>query len=238
MAAVVTRDDIARAEPWSKPSFSSSSYGGNPLASAAVAASLGIIVGEKLAGNAAVLGARFVRGLREISERHPEVAHIRGEGLMIGFDLVTPSGEPWTSAACRTLFNALLSRGIISMAYAPRVRINPPLVINEGEVDERSDIWAKRSTRWRHDRPARDDSAHDALEALGPPGPGGFVGRPRCSIVGGCHRRIDGAVYQVALVACAELAVASRPAYMVAATLGAVFGAVCNFSLNRWWVFR
>ena len=81
VAAVVTRDDIARAEPWSKPSFSSSSYGGNPLASAAVAASLGIIVGEKLAANAAVLGARFVRGLRQISERHPEVAHIRGEGL-------------------------------------------------------------------------------------------------------------------------------------------------------------
>ena len=60
----------------------------------------------------------------------------------------------------------------------------------------------------------------------------------RAALSSGAATAIDGAVYQVALVVCAELAVASRPAYMVAATVGAVFGAVCNFSLNRWWVFR
>ena len=56
---------------------------------------------------------------------------------MLGFDLVSHSGgEPWTSTQCRRLFDALLKRGVLSMTYAPRVRVNPPLVITEGEVDE------------------------------------------------------------------------------------------------------
>src|SRR5262249_8895057 len=87
VAAVAARSEITRAEPWSKPSFSSSSYGGNPLASAAVRASVGIIVEENLAARSAELGAHFLRGLRAIAERHPSVTSIRGEGLFIGFDL-------------------------------------------------------------------------------------------------------------------------------------------------------
>ncbi|HKQ70522.1 MAG TPA: aspartate aminotransferase family protein, partial [Polyangiaceae bacterium] len=137
VAAVAARQSITSAEPWSKPSFSSSSYGGNPLASAAIEASVGIIVRDNLADRAAERGARFVAGLKRLAEHHPSVAHVRGEGLMIGFDLVSPAtGVPWETARCRRLFDALLRRGVISMAYAPRVRINPPLVITEAEVDE------------------------------------------------------------------------------------------------------
>jgi 4-aminobutyrate aminotransferase-like enzyme len=137
IAAVATTSEIARAEPWSKPSFSSSSYGGNPLACAAVASSLGIIVKENLAARAAQRGQRFVDGLSRIAGRFPCIKDVRGQGLLVGFDLVSPkSGAPWTAIECRQLFDALLRRGIISMAYAPRVRINPPLIITEEEVDE------------------------------------------------------------------------------------------------------
>src|SRR5262249_54545392 len=97
----------------------------------------GIVVDEGLVGRARVLGARFKEGLQKLAERHRSVAFVRGEGLMIGFDLVDAGdGSPWSAARCRRLFDALLARGVISMAYAPRVRINPPLVISEGEVDE------------------------------------------------------------------------------------------------------
>jgi 4-aminobutyrate aminotransferase/(S)-3-amino-2-methylpropionate transaminase len=137
VAAVATSAGIAVAEPWSKPSFSSSSYGGNPLASAAIAASVSVIVEDGLVDRARVNGQRFKDGLNKLAERHPAVQHVRGEGLMLGFDLLERgTSQPWSTAACRKLFDALLRRGIISMAYAPRVRINPPLVISEGEIDE------------------------------------------------------------------------------------------------------
>jgi len=135
--AVATRAEIASAEPWSKPSFSSSSYGGNPLAAAAIASSIGIIRDEGLVERAAKLGSRLKVGLSALAERHASMANVRGEGLFLGFDLVKPgTREPWTSAECRQLFDATLRRGLVTMAYAPRVRINPPLVLTEAEADE------------------------------------------------------------------------------------------------------
>jgi 4-aminobutyrate aminotransferase-like enzyme len=137
VAAVVSRSEIVSAEPWSKPSFSSSSYGGNPLACAAIEASVGIIVDELLPERARTLGERFRRGLALLAERYPFVRNVRGEGLFLGFDLISPrDSTPWTQAECRKLFDALLHRGAITMAYAPRVRINPPLVITREQVDE------------------------------------------------------------------------------------------------------
>jgi 4-aminobutyrate aminotransferase / (S)-3-amino-2-methylpropionate transaminase / 5-aminovalerate transaminase len=135
--AVATRAEIANAEPWSKPSFSSSSYGGNPLAAAAIASSLGIIRDEGLVERAASVGSRLKVGLSSLAERHPSVANVRGEGLFLGFDLQKPdTRESWTSAECRKLFDATLRRGLVTMAYAPRVRINPPLILSEAEADE------------------------------------------------------------------------------------------------------
>jgi 4-aminobutyrate aminotransferase-like enzyme len=97
---------------------------------------VGIIVEEQLVERARNLGARFRRGLEVLAERFRCVANVRGEGLFLGFDLVSPDSSPWTPERCRTLFDALLKRGLLTMAYAPRVRINPPLVITEDEIDE------------------------------------------------------------------------------------------------------
>jgi len=136
VSGLLARAEIAKAEPWSKPSFSSSSYGGNPLASAAVAASVGIIRDDALDGNAREVGAHLREGLASIAARHPAVAHVRGEGLLLGFDLVEPDGAFWPGAKCLKLFHALLRRGMITMAYAPRVRVNPPLIFTRAQADE------------------------------------------------------------------------------------------------------
>ena len=154
VTAVATRAEIASAEPWSKPSFSSSSYGGNPLASAAVASSLGIIRDEGLVERAQSVGSRLKTGLLALAERHPSMANVRGEGLFLGFDLVKPgTSEPWSSAECRQLFDATLRRGLVTMAYAPRVRINPPLILTEAEADESLSVFdeALREVAARHD---------------------------------------------------------------------------------------
>ena len=112
-------------------------HGLGPLASAAVASSVGVIQSEGLVERSRRVGARLKAGLERLAEHHASVVNVRGEGLFLGFDLVDPaSGEPWSTAACRALFDATLRRGMISMTYAPRVRVNPPLVLREEEADE------------------------------------------------------------------------------------------------------
>jgi 4-aminobutyrate aminotransferase-like enzyme len=140
VSGLLAPEEIAAAEPWSKPSFSSSSYGGNPLASAAIAAAIGTIREDRLAENAQKVGELLRQGLGALAERHPCVAHVRGEGLMLGFDLVEAGGALWSSARCQKLFQALLRRGLITMAYAPRVRVNPPLIFTKQQAGEAVDI--------------------------------------------------------------------------------------------------
>ncbi len=137
VSGLIARDEITRAKPWSNPSFSSSSYGGNPLAAAAVAASVSIIRDDGLVENAKRVGEHLKNGFVEMSRRYPIMADVRGEGLLIGFDLIEPGQRKFLSTErCQSLFQALLRRGLITMAYAPRVRINPPLILELEQANE------------------------------------------------------------------------------------------------------
>ena len=62
-----------QAKPWSIPSGSSSSYGGNPLGAAAGAESLRIIEEEQLTENARLVGATMLDLLRPFVDRYPFV---------------------------------------------------------------------------------------------------------------------------------------------------------------------
>ncbi len=135
VSGVVTSDEIASAKPWSNPSGSSSSYGGNPLASAACDATLSIILRDKLVENAAKVGASMLKKLEEMKANQPLIGSVRGRGLMLGVDLVNPkNGTPLDKAICREIFEEGLKRGVLTMAYNPSLRINPPLVISEAEA--------------------------------------------------------------------------------------------------------
>jgi 4-aminobutyrate aminotransferase-like enzyme len=57
--------------------------------------------------------------------------------------------EPLETAHCHWLFQACLRRGLLTTAYSPRVRINPPLVITREQAREGAQIF------------------DDALQALG-----------------------------------------------------------------------
>jgi 4-aminobutyrate aminotransferase-like enzyme len=145
VAGIVTRDDIvADADPWSRPSFSSSSYGGSPLAAAACDAVTRVIVDERLDRHAAQIGELLLGELQRL-RRFPFVGEVRGQGLLCAIDLVDPRSGPKTRAPlgkpeCTALFRLCLERGLLTMAYSPRVRINPPLVITEAEAREGVDI--------------------------------------------------------------------------------------------------
>ncbi len=133
LSGVISTDALTNTPPWSNPSASSSSYGGNPLAAAAGLASLEIILGEDLVKNSARVGAVMLARLEQMKERFRSVGEVRGKGLMLGIELVRDrlTKEPVPKEVAQALYQECLRRGLVAMTYSPTIRINPPLVISE-----------------------------------------------------------------------------------------------------------
>ena len=84
LSGVLSTDALTSAPPFSNPSGSSSSYGGNPLASAAGLASLEIITRENLVENSERVGRAMLEKLRAMQEKHWVIGDVRGKGLLLG----------------------------------------------------------------------------------------------------------------------------------------------------------
>lgn len=133
LAGVVSTEALTQSKPWANPSFSSSSYGGNPLASAAGLAALEIILKEDLVANAERVGAIMLTELRRLHEKYRAVGEVRGRGLLLGLELVEDrqTRRPLAREITRDLYQECLRRGLVAMTYSPTIRINPPLIITE-----------------------------------------------------------------------------------------------------------
>ncbi len=130
---LATRDDIAIAKPWSNASGSSSSYGGNPLAAAAGAASLRIIEDEKLVENSKRVGAIMLRELETWVDRYSFVGVARGSGMFMALELVSDkvAKTPLTRKVTERIFGECVRRGLLTMSYSSSFRIQPPLTTDE-----------------------------------------------------------------------------------------------------------
>jgi len=136
VTGLISTDTITAALPFARPSSSSSSYGGNPLAATAALTTVQTVVDDRLADHAARVGALLLDELRGLQEKYPFIGDVRGVGLMIGMDLVSDrrTKEPLASAVTESIFLAALRRGLLVMGYFSRMRINPPLVLTEREA--------------------------------------------------------------------------------------------------------
>ncbi len=136
LSGVLTTSAIAQTKPWSAPSGSSSSYGGNALGAAAGAASLRTIDADDLVGSAARVGAFFLRALESFPDDYPFVGHVDGRGLFLRVELVADkrTKEPLPRAVTERMFHDLVARGLLTMAYSASFRIQPALTIDEATV--------------------------------------------------------------------------------------------------------
>ena len=112
-------------------------YGGNPLACAAANATLDL-VREGLVDNAASVGAYFMQRLDELANDYPCIGEVRGQGLMIGMELIETDGE---RTPARTLCDNVITRafhnGLLLLSCGvSTVRFMPPLNVSATEVDE------------------------------------------------------------------------------------------------------
>lgn len=127
-----------------RPGSQGGTYGGNAVACAAALATLQVIADEDLVGNAARQGARLNDGLRKVAADHPEIGDVRGLGLMQASEFTTRDGEPDAAAATRA-HNAAAERGLLLLtcgAYGNVVRMIPPLIVDEEQVDDALGIWS------------------------------------------------------------------------------------------------
>jgi 4-aminobutyrate aminotransferase-like enzyme len=137
VAALVARSDLLAAVPEEIELFST--FGGNPVACAAALAVLDVIEDEGLAANAAEVGLYLRQHLVTLAERHPLIGDVRGEGLLLGVELVDDqeTRAPATGRA-RMITDAMRERGVLLGATGPAgnvLKIRPPLIFQREHAD-------------------------------------------------------------------------------------------------------
>jgi len=157
VSGVLTSTEVSQAKPWSNPSGASSSYGGNPLASAAALASVRTIRELELWKNAAAVGQFMLSELRAMQERFEFIGDVRGAGLLIGIEIVRSrkTREPVDKAVMKDVYLECVRRGLLAMTYSPHIRLQPALTIDRAAAAEALGILGEvferlgQSARWR-----------------------------------------------------------------------------------------
>jgi len=132
-----------------------STFGGNPISSAAANATIAVMEELDAPKRAAEMGARLRDGLDRLKEKYPKtIGDVRGMGLMQGLELVSDETAldrtPAPEKAVR-LFEETKKRGLLigkGGLYGNVIRISPPLIVSGGEVDEALKIFDESLAGW------------------------------------------------------------------------------------------
>jgi 4-aminobutyrate aminotransferase len=116
-----------------------STFGGNPLATAAGNATLDYVLSHDLQRNAAVTGGLIIEGLKEAASKLEIVSEVRGKGLMFAVDLVDPATRKPSPPLAARMLEAARERGLLvgkGGLYGHALRMAPPLTLSEAEAKE------------------------------------------------------------------------------------------------------
>lgn len=110
------------------PGTHGSTFGGNPLVTAAGVAAIRTILEEGILNHAEEIGEYLVGELEGLKRKFPVITEVRGIGLMIGAELSVPGGE---------IVKKALERGVLlNVTHDSVLRFVPPLIVGKKEVDE------------------------------------------------------------------------------------------------------
>ena len=134
----ITRAEIAEAMKGAGSTIST--FGGNPVSTAASLATIEVIEEEAPPSHVQTVGDRLRAGLDRFWEKYPLIGEVRGKGLMQGIEMVTdPQSKEPAVAAVAQLFEETRARGLLigkGGMYGNVIRIAPPLTATEAHVDE------------------------------------------------------------------------------------------------------
>ncbi len=135
LAGIVARADIM--DTINVANFST--FGGNPLSSAAGLATIDYVLDNNLQLNAKLMGDRFRAGLDALAAKTPWIAEVRGRGLMQAFETVGSGGMEPSSTHAAQMLEATKSAGLLvgkGGLYGNVVRMAPMLDVSAQEIDQ------------------------------------------------------------------------------------------------------
>jgi acetylornithine/N-succinyldiaminopimelate aminotransferase len=109
-----------------QPGMHGSTFGGNPVCTAAGLAVVKTLADDDLVHRADAAGKTLAHGIEELG--HPLVDYVRGRGLLLGVVLTAPQAKAVENAARDAGF-------LVNAAAADVVRLAPPLVITDAQID-------------------------------------------------------------------------------------------------------
>jgi acetylornithine/N-succinyldiaminopimelate aminotransferase len=124
IGTMLAREEIAASFG---PGTHGSTFGGNPLVTAAAVATMRVILEEGILNRAEEMGEYLMGELELLKDQFPCIIEVRGIGLMIGMELSVPAGEIVKKALARGL--------LLNVAQDTVLRFVPPLVVTKQEVD-------------------------------------------------------------------------------------------------------
>lgn len=116
-----------------------STFGGNPVSTAAGTAALDYVLDHDLQANARRQGQRLFAGLREAKDTYDVLDDVRGKGLMIGLEMVEPdTGAPSPRAATAVLEHTKSAGLLVGKGglYGNVLRVAPPMTLTDDEATE------------------------------------------------------------------------------------------------------
>lgn len=136
LANTITRPEVAAS--WR--GLTISTFGGNPVATAAALATLEVLEEEAPPREVERKGQLLRQGLERLGEQYPLIGEVRGKGLMLGVELVTDrkTKEPAVEAT-NALLEAAKDQGLLigkGGLYGNVLRIAPPLTVRDEEIQE------------------------------------------------------------------------------------------------------
>ena len=136
LAAVVTTAKIA-ATLTGKIHFNT--FGGNPVVSAMGKAVLEVIETEGLQANSLKLGAYLKAGFQKLKAKHPIIGDVRGQGLLLGIELVKDRATKTPAKAeCAAVLEAAREMGLLlgkGGLWGQTIRFAPPMIITQADAD-------------------------------------------------------------------------------------------------------
>lgn len=128
------------------PGSHGGTYGGNAVSCAAAAASFEIYEEENLLENASEQGKRLLDRLKTFKNKYPSIGDVRGLGLMAGVEFVKPGGKIPDKEKAKAVQKSCVENGMLILTcgtYDNVIRWIPPLIIDEGHLEEGMTIFEK-----------------------------------------------------------------------------------------------
>jgi acetylornithine/N-succinyldiaminopimelate aminotransferase len=110
-----------------------STFGGNPVTSAAACAVIKYIVENDFPSRVAKISQYLMEKLNALKAKYPFITDVRGRGLLIAIE--------FNSDMSQSMVNACLEKGLlVNKLKANAIRLVPPLIIGNKEVDKAASI--------------------------------------------------------------------------------------------------